>query len=98
MGNVRLVTKHGEQRRTYMKGGLLPERIGFTTQSRNNSLWTERDTLNGFSGGVRGSSPLARISAPLLRPLGLGKFEAELASVPPGDGGVGGEAGVAEDG
>ena len=26
--NVRLVTKHGEQRRTYMKGGLLPERIG----------------------------------------------------------------------
>ena len=41
---------------------------------------------------------LAWISAPLLRPLGLGEFEVELASVPPGDGGVGGEAGLAEDG
>jgi hypothetical protein len=30
--------------------------------------------------------------------LGLGEFEAELASAPPGDGGVGGQAGVAEDG
>jgi len=31
--------------------------------------------------------------------LGLsGEFEVELASAPPGDGGVGGEAGVAEDG
>ena len=30
--------------------------------------------------------------------LGSGEFEVELASVPPGDGGVGGEAGLAEDG
>jgi hypothetical protein len=30
--------------------------------------------------------------------LGSGEFEAELASVPPGDCGVGGEAGVAQDG
>jgi len=29
---------------------------------------------------------------------GLGEFEAELASAPPGDGGVTGEVGVAEDG
>ena len=29
---------------------------------------------------------------------GSGEFEAELASVPPGDGGVSGEVGVAEDG
>ena len=30
--------------------------------------------------------------------LGLSEVEAELASAPPGDGGVGGEAGLAEDG
>ncbi len=30
--------------------------------------------------------------------LGSGEFEAELASAPPGDGGAGGEVGVAEDG
>ncbi len=30
--------------------------------------------------------------------LGSGELEAELASAPPGDGGVGGQAGVAEDG
>ena len=30
--------------------------------------------------------------------LGSGEFEAELASVPPGDGGVGGQVGSAEDG
>ena len=30
--------------------------------------------------------------------LGSGEFEVELASAPPGDGGVGGKAGVAEDG
>ncbi len=30
--------------------------------------------------------------------LGSGEFEVELASVPPGDGGVGGQVGVAEDG
>lgn len=41
---------------------------------------------------------LTRISAPVLRPSGSGEFEAELASVPPGDGGVNGEVGVAEDG
>ena len=41
---------------------------------------------------------LTRTSAPVIRPLGSGKLEAELASAPPGDGGVGGQAGVAEDG
>src|ERR1022692_1982446 len=41
---------------------------------------------------------LTRISAPLPRPLGSDEFEVELASAPPGDGGVGGEAGVAQDG
>ena len=30
--------------------------------------------------------------------LGSGEFEVELASVPPGDGGVGGQVGFAEDG
>jgi hypothetical protein len=30
--------------------------------------------------------------------LGSGEFEVELASAPPGDGGVGGQVGVAEDG
>jgi len=30
--------------------------------------------------------------------LGSGELEVELASVPPGDGGIGGEAGLAEDG
>ena len=33
-----------------------------------------------------------------LSALGSGELEAEVAAVPPGDGGVGGEAGVAEDG
>ena len=44
------------------------------------------------------NAELTRISAPVIRPLGSGELEAELASAPPGDGGGVGEAGVAEDG
>ena len=47
---------------------------------------------------VQDAQELTRISAPVLRPLGSGEFEVELASVPPGDGSVGGQVGVAEDG
>ncbi len=42
--------------------------------------------------------PLTRISIQLLRPLGLAEFEVQPAAAPPGDGGVGGEGGLAEDG
>ena len=41
---------------------------------------------------------LTRISTPVDRRNAPGEFEVEAASVPPGDGGVGGEAGLAEDG
>ena len=45
-----------------------------------------------------GGASLARISTPVDRRNALGEFEVEAASVPPGDGGVVGEVGLAEDG
>jgi len=54
-------------------------------------------------GGAEGGEPFQhRVVSANFRTgtstLGSGEFEAELASVPPGDGGVGGQVGSAEDG
>jgi subtilase family serine protease len=48
--------------------------------------------------GMSVPASLTRISTPVDRRNALGEFEVEAASVPPGDGGVGGEVGLAEDG
>ncbi len=56
------------------------------------------------AGSLETADVLARLGGPNAdfrtgtSALGLSEFEAELASTPPGDGGAGGEAGLAEDG
>src|SRR5664279_1320256 len=59
--------------------------------------WTMSFTALHRALGV-GPGPLARISAQLVGARGLGVFVAECSVSPPGDGGVGGEVGLSEDG
>jgi len=44
------------------------------------------------------AAPLARISMQRIVPLRLAELEAEAPVLPPGDGGVGGQVGLAQDG
>ena len=65
---------------------------GFTWRDYRDLLTAAHHQLPG------GKIVLTGISAPVLRPLGSVELESELASAPPGDGGVVGQAGVSEDG